>query len=114
MKGASEMTTTLFVATGSDVVRLRSANGVSGRWDAKSVLTDIGVQCLAFDPLNPRRVYAGTFDDGLYRSNDAGESWQRVGEELPHQRFLSVAISPSHRTDGVGAVYAGAEPSALF
>lgn len=106
--------TTFFVATGDDVVRLRSANGVNGRWESAPVLTGVGVQCLAVDPHNSRRVYAGTFDEGLYRTNDDGESWQRVGKELPHQRFLSVAISPSHRTNGVSAVYAGAEPSALF
>ena len=37
-----------------------------------------GLQSLALDPTNPHRLYAGTSGDGLYRSDDAGQRWQRL------------------------------------
>ncbi|MCL4294450.1 MAG: hypothetical protein KJ077_01915 [Anaerolineae bacterium] len=37
-----------------------------------------GVQALALDPANLQVLYAGTLADGLYRSDDAGQSWQRL------------------------------------
>ncbi len=103
---------TLFAATGNDVVRL-SANA-SGEWSAKSVLTGVGAQCLAMDPHDAKRMYAGTFDNGLFRSDDGGLRWHPAGEGIPHQRVLSVAVSPSDRRNSVGAVFAGTEPSSLY
>lgn len=53
----------------------------------------VGVQALALDPANPQVLYAGTLADGLYRSNDAGQSWQRlpaVGVGIP-----TLAIDPA-------------------
>lgn len=52
-----------------------------------------GVQALAFDPANPQVLYAGTLADGLYRSDDAGQNWQRlpaVGVGIP-----ALAIDPA-------------------
>jgi photosystem II stability/assembly factor-like uncharacterized protein len=73
-----------------------------------------GAQCLAVDPHDPDRVYAGTFDDGLYRTLDGGESWEQVGHGIPDRRVMSVAISPSDRTGGRSVVYAGTEPSNVY
>jgi photosystem II stability/assembly factor-like uncharacterized protein len=66
------------------------------------------------DPHDPDRVYAGTFDEGLYRTLDGGETWEQVGHGIPDRRVLSVAISPSDRTGGRSVVYAGTEPSNLY
>ena len=103
---------TLFAATGNDVVRLHRDN--SGNWTEKSVLTGVGVQCLAVDPHDGKRMYAGTFDNGLFCSDDGGQRWQSSGEGIPHSRILSVAVSPSDRTNGMGAVFAGTEPSSIY
>jgi photosystem II stability/assembly factor-like uncharacterized protein len=105
----------LFAATGDDVYRIESADGV--RWSTASLFEESGAQCVAADPHDPDRVYAGTFDNGLWRSRDGGQSWQRVGEGqsgIAESRVLSVAISPSHRANGLSAVYAGTEPSNLY
>jgi photosystem II stability/assembly factor-like uncharacterized protein len=102
----------LFAATGKAVARIdvdRDAHG-----EVQLMLDGSGAQCVAADPSDLDRIYAGTFDDGVYRSRDGGTSWQQVGGEIPHKRVLSVAISPSHRTDGLAAVYAGTEPSNLY
>jgi photosystem II stability/assembly factor-like uncharacterized protein len=40
---------------------------------------------LAFDPKRPEIVYAGTSDGVLYRSDDGGESWQRLSPGFPRR-----------------------------
>ena len=71
-------------------------------------------QCLAADPQRPELLYCGTADRGLWRSADAGVSWEPVGEGLSHTNVTAVAVSAAEQADGPGVVYAGTEPSALF
>ena len=73
-----------------------------------------GACCIAADPADPRRIYVGTFDDGVYVSDDAGESWRSDKSGLSDRRVLSLAVSPSHREAGRSVVYAGTEPSNLY
>ncbi len=103
----------LYVATGDGVARVDDLLGVA---PAVTIAAEgSGAQCVAADPGDPERVFAGTFDDGLLRSRDGGASWERVGKgDIPHGRVMSVAVSPSHRANGLGVVYAGTEPSALY
>ena len=101
-----------FAATGDAVARVRNKDGQG--LAATVALQGSGAQCVAVDSRNPRRVYAGTFDDGIFRTRDAGETWEQVSHGLPHARVLSVAISPSERSADDSVVYAGTEPSALY
>lgn len=60
---------------------------------------------IQFDPVNPNRVYAGTGDpnisgypaigDGLWRSDDLGESWTRLGP-VPLGIISKVLIRPDN------------------
>ncbi|HEX5166904.1 MAG TPA: hypothetical protein VFV93_15975, partial [Thermomicrobiales bacterium] len=102
----------LFAATGEQVVRLDSHDGE--RFETTVMLPESKAQCVAVDPSNPDRVYVGTFDDGVYRTLDGGETWTHVSEGIPHKRVLSIAISPSDRVNGLNAVFAGTEPSNLY
>jgi photosystem II stability/assembly factor-like uncharacterized protein len=102
----------LFAATGQAVARIDSPDGRA--CDVMFALEGSGAQCLAVDPHDPQRVYVGTFDDGIYRSRDGGESWEHVGGDIPHKRVLSIAISPCHQVNGLSVVYAGTEPSNLY
>jgi len=43
------------------------------------------VRSLATDPRDPRRVYLGTADGVLYRSDDAGLRWHRLSPGFPHR-----------------------------
>lgn len=101
----------LFATTGSAVVRLDVHD--AGVTTATS-LDGSGAQCIAVDPADPDRVFVGTFDAGVYRSRDAGQTWVRVSRDLPHKRVLSVAVSPSRRMDNLQSIYAGTEPSNLY
>src|SRR5947209_19832219 len=73
-------------------------------------LAGSGAQCVATDPADPRRVYVGTMDRGLYLSEDAGATWRAAGPGIAERRVLSLAVSPSHRQALTSLVYAGTEP----
>lgn len=71
-------------------------------------LEGLGARCLAADPEDPETLYVGTTDEGLFKSESGGGSWERLSG-VGHPRVTAVAVSPVD-----GAVYAGTEPSALF
>jgi photosystem II stability/assembly factor-like uncharacterized protein len=102
----------LFAATGDAVVELNSLDGTT--FDVTFNLEGRGVMCVAVDPRDPNRVFAGTFDRGIYRTLDGGEVWESVGSGMADARVLSLAISPIERVNGRSVVYAGTEPSNLW
>lgn len=102
----------LFAATGDAVARLELTDGDAV--DAAVLLEGRGAVCVAVDPHDPDRVFAGTFDRGVYRTLDGGRLWESVGEGMADQRVLSIAVSPCDRVGGRSVVYAGTEPSNLY
>ena len=74
----------------------------------RTTLEDRGARCVATDYDDPDTVYVGTSDEGLFKSLDGGESWERLSG-IAHPRVTAVAISPVD-----GTLYAGTEPSSLF
>ncbi len=102
----------IFAVTGDDVLRFTLAGSTAQ--EAEPLIEGLGARCIATDPRNPSRVYVGTFDHGLYASEDAGSTWRRAEQGLDDQRVMSVAVAPSHQESGVSVVYAGTEPSNLY
>jgi len=102
----------VFLLTRDGVVRL-TLTGTRAR-DAQTVLTVPGPQSVAVDPRDPDRVYVGTFDDGLYATDDGGDTWHSAWNGIADRRVMSVNVSPSHAVDGLSVVYAGTEPSNLY
>jgi len=98
--------TTLFVATERALLVARRAS----RWSVEESLNDKSPEALAVDPHHPVRAYAGTWGHGLWRSDDAGRTWNPVGRGIAHAEVTAVAVSPTE----AGVVYAGTEPSAAF
>ncbi len=84
-----------------------------GEWTIRENECHWELQCLALDAA-AGRLYGGTFDDGLWLSDDWGRTWTRAGEGIPHQRVLSLAVDPLEQNEGFATVWAGTEPSALF
>ncbi len=76
--------------------------------DTKLALEGRGARCLAVDPQDPDILYAGTTDEGIFKSEDGARSWERLSG-VTHSRITALAISACD-----GAVYAGTEPSSLF
>jgi photosystem II stability/assembly factor-like uncharacterized protein len=94
----------LYAATGNGLARLDEAGG---EWSVELSLTGGPVQCLAIDPADPARVYAGLREGGVRRTDDGGAGW--VDCSPPQTAVFSLAVSAAD-----GAVYAGTEPSALY
>jgi hypothetical protein len=103
---------TVFLLATGDAVAV--AHSRRGRWDVSLRLPGIASQCLAADRLRPECVYCGTYGRGVWRSGDAGDSWQPAGEGIPYGEVMSVAVSVAERVGPSGVVWAGTEPSALF
>lgn len=79
---------------------------------AEAYLQDQKPESLAVDPADASRVYAGTWGNGLWRSTDAGRSWEPVAAGIPHAEITAVAVAaPSNGKPG--PLFAGTEPSTL-
>lgn len=99
----------ILAATKDGVARVRIDDGA--RLEAELALTGTDVQCIAVDPGDPMRVYAGTWDHGLHRSSDGGNTWEPVAD-VYERRIISVAVGPG---DGRrAAAFAGTEPANLY
>jgi photosystem II stability/assembly factor-like uncharacterized protein len=86
-----------------------------GAWHGERRLEGMPAQCVAADPLRPEIVYCGTFGRGLWRSADAGTTWQQVGESaFLSPQITAVAVSGMERVGEHGVIYSGTEPSALY
>ena len=55
----------------------------------------LGVTRIKVDPHEPDTVYTATLN-GLYKTNDGGQSWVRIGESLSDQMLSDLILDPSH------------------
>ena len=97
--------TRIYVATGD---ALAVIGRLDGGWSAALALVGKQTYCLAADPRRPERVYCGTFGQGLWRSEDAGQSWRPAGPGIESEAVTAVAVGAD------GLVWAGTEPSMLY
>jgi photosystem II stability/assembly factor-like uncharacterized protein len=84
---------------------------VPGDGEATRRQLDRDVECLAAHPDAPDRCFVGTFDEGLYRSTDGGESLARVGDDVLESPAVT-AVAVDH--DDPDLVWAGTEPSEVY
>jgi photosystem II stability/assembly factor-like uncharacterized protein len=75
-------------------------------------------QCITFDPNKPNRAYCGTFGGGLWKTDDAGQTWDSIGKErMSSSDVMSVSVSSLERgknSNVFNTVYVGTEPSAFY
>ncbi len=86
-----------FVRAGTKIILLSTV-------DARTRITAVAVH-----PRLAGTVYAGT-EAGLFRSTNAGQTWQRVGGVLAHAPVTAVATDP----DQGGMLYAATENGILW
>jgi photosystem II stability/assembly factor-like uncharacterized protein len=65
---------------------------------------------LAVSPVDPRIVYAGTRDTGVFRSADAGQTWSPAATGLPAGAMASLIADPVQKA----TVYAGVSQQGAF
>jgi photosystem II stability/assembly factor-like uncharacterized protein len=86
----------------------------ASHWIVESHLEGKSPDCVAVDPRDPARIYCGTSGQGLFRSVDAGRSWQVIEAGIAHSEISAVAVSPTEGSPALGVVYAGTNPSSVF
>ncbi len=101
------MTHKIFLSTTSSGIG-RAEGTVGGDWAVEIALSGQNVRCLAADPLDRAVVYAGTKGQGVWRSGDAGKSWEPAG--LDGQMVNALAVSPHEP----GVIYAGTKPALMY
>jgi hypothetical protein len=113
----------LYLAMERDLLAVSQTNQTP--WHVEPHLVGMQPTCVAVDPLLPERVYCGTFGRGLWLSEEAGKTWQPIGDPgvamepynglgIPSAKITALAVSHSERSNGYGVVYAGTEPASLF
>ena len=108
--------TTLIAGLQNSVLVIESSSK-SGGWKTFESLKGSHPQSIAFDLLNPSRAYCGTFGDGLWKTDNGGQTWDSIGKnEISTSNITSVSVSPlkEGKKDGFSKVYVGTEPSALY
>ena len=66
---------TVFIATMGNGLA-RAEQRPDGSWIVEQSLQEQYIHCLANDPAERSLLYAGVQDQGIWRSNDAGCTWQ--------------------------------------
>ena len=97
---------TLFVTTPGKLFRSRDGGRTWAQLRGGLPLGDYLTLDLALSPSysSDRTLYAGGFrndfwGEGVYRSTDAGDTWQPVWDGILHLRVFDVALSPNYATD---------------
>lgn len=60
--------------------------------DCTSGITDTQITALAFDPVHPQVMYAGTAHGNVFRSANGGISWEFIGQ--PDRYISQLAVNP--------------------
>lgn len=93
------------VLAGADTGMCISTDGGAHFSRIESPMNGLTVWSIAFDPVNPKMVYAGTGAPSramMFRSRDGGATWQKLDVELPEfckgvnrPRILTVCVHPT-------------------
>lgn len=71
--------------------------------------TEAATRMVLIDPSGPRRVYAAS-EAGLYRSDDAGQTWEQADRGLPEGGVRALALDPREPR----RLYAAASGASLY
>lgn len=83
-----------------DVVYVTHRHGVSrsedggGTWESRNIgLTNLNIRAMAMNPKDSRLLYVGTNGKGLFRSENAGETWEPVPLKVLPTHTVGVSTS---------------------
>jgi hypothetical protein len=111
------MTTKLLIAMQDSVLTLESSKT---NWKLHECLKGTHPQCISFDPSKSNRAYCGTFGNGLWKTDDYGETWDNIGiDSISSKDVTSVSVSHNlerakNNDEGFNTVYVGTEPAVFY
>ena len=108
-KKGKKMQSTLYAGTIGQSVWRSTDNGDTWNRASNGLFPEADVRAIAVSPSNSDTVYAGT-EKGIFRTNDAADSWHRLPSPMDELEVWAIAIDPRSSD----TVYAGTCPSALF
>ena len=95
-------TNILYVGTGSSGV-YKSIDGGANWIQINTGLTNLRIQSMALDALDPSIIYVGTEGGGVFKTIDGGGNWVTANTGLTDLYVYSLAVDPTIHT----IVYAG-------
>ncbi len=97
------------VGTIGSGVWLSPDGGESWRRVVKGLWSESRIYGLSLHPTEKRTIFAGA-DDGIYRSDDGGQSFERLDSPMNTRDVWKIAFDPTNPD----IVFAGTRPAALF
>jgi photosystem II stability/assembly factor-like uncharacterized protein len=89
--------------------RVLVVSGAEAGPTAHERLVGTDLECVASASGAPARAFVGTVSEGIRRTTDGGDSWERVAPDID-DRVTALTVCP-HDPD---RVWAGTEPSAVY
>ena len=101
---------TLYVGTDQGLLKVRASTGDTSAAGFGTSIPAQGIFELISNPSNPQILYAGTSNDGIYKTVD-GSTWTKLpGQPSEMNTIHAIAIDPQDTT----LMYAGTLTSGLF
>lgn len=92
----------VLVFDSSDDFKIREISKGGNPQGKKSESPGHKPSCIAFDPQNSDHAYWGIFDNGLWKTDDRGQSWDNIGKDsFSGPRIMSVAVSSVNSGKGI-------------
>ncbi len=73
------------------------------------VATNLNITALAVNTTDENSVYIGLRGDGLFHSTDGGVNWTNIGQGIPDQTILAIALA-----DNNSIIYAGTKSKGVY
>jgi photosystem II stability/assembly factor-like uncharacterized protein len=109
--------TILFAAMENSLLVLKSSsNGDdNNRWKVNEDLKGLHPTAIAIDPQNSNRVYCGTWNNGLWKTDNSGQTWEKTLLRISNANITTVSVSPIEKgEEGFNKLFVGTEPSIIY
>ena len=108
MPAATERDRVLYIGTNVGLFRATPGDGDTYALESSGLQGQTVVSILV-DANDSQRLYAGTRDEGVYLSEDGGQTWNASNKGITHLEVWSMAQHPT-----TGELYVGTQPPAVF
>jgi len=111
--------TIIFAALEMSLLVLESSsNRDDNRWKVNEYLKGLHPTAIAIDPQkNSNRVYCGTWNEGLWKTDNNGQTWEKTLLKISNANITTVSVSPIQKGEeekGFNKLFVGTEPSIIY